>query len=233
MTAENLAAVASALADPTRARMLVALMDDRDWRTARELAQTAGVAASTATGHLHLLVSLGLLSERRRGRHRYVRLAGAHVAEVIEAVAALGNRPAAPVRGLRDASARAALARGRTCYDHLAGALGVAITDALVHQGQLDPESLGLTPSGERWLTEALESPFQPGRRTRARSCLDWTERRPHLAGAAGAHICAVFRHQDWVQPARHSRAVVLTPAGGNALRRLFGEQMALDWSCG
>lgn len=233
MTAENLAAVARAFADPTRAQMMVALMDERVWRTPRELAQAAGVAASTATGHLHVLVGLGLLSERRLGRHRYVRLAGAHVAEVIEAVAALGNRPAAPVRGLRDASARTALARGRTCYDHLAGRLGVAITDALVHQDLLDEESLGLTAPGEQWLTEALETPFRPGRRTRARSCLDWTERRFHLAGAAGAHISAVFHRREWVRPVRHSRAVVLTPAGGDALRRLFGEQMVLDWPSG
>lgn len=229
MTAENLAAVASALADESRARMLVALMDERAGKSARELAQIAGVAASTATEHLNRLVGLGLLSESRQGRHRYVRLAGPHIAEALEAVAALGNQPAAPVSGLRASSAKAALARARTCYDHLAGALGVAITDALVNRGLLDEGSLALTSSGEAWLDEALESPFQPGRRPSTRACLDWTERRPHLAGAAGAHISTVFHDRQWVQPIRGSRAVVLTPAGDDAFHRLFGARISLD----
>ncbi len=227
MTVENLVSVASALADPTRARMLVALMDQRVWRTARDLAQVAGVAASTATGHLNHLVDLGILLERRRGRYRDVRLAGPHVAEVIEAVAALGNRPDAPVLGLREASIKAALARGRTCYDHLAGMLGIAITDALVRSRLLTHESLTLTAEGEAWLSEALGSPFQPGRRQPSRACLDWTERRPHLAGAAGAHISTVFHERQWVRPTGSSRAVLVTPTGNDALRRLFGGKIS------
>ena len=218
------------MAHTSRARMLVALMDERTWKSVSDLAQIAGVAVSTATGHVNLLVHRGLLSERRVGRNRYVQLAGTHVAEALEAVAALSDQPAMPVSGLRAVSRRAALAHARTCYDHLAGALGVAITDALVTQRLLDEESLVLTAAGERWLSDALEHPFRPGRRTPARACLDWTERRPHLAGAAGAHICSVFLDRQWVRPARGSRAVALTAEGRDALHRLFGAQMALDW---
>lgn len=230
MTAENLAAIASALAHPTRARMLIALMDVRTWRSASDLAQIAGVAASTATGHLNLLVDRGLLSERRDGRHRHVQLAGPRVAEALEAVAALGDRPAPPVTGLRAVSAKAALARARTCYDHLAGELGVAITDALVSQGLLEEESLALTAPGVAWMAEALDSPFRAGRRSPTRACLDWTERRSHLAGAAGAHLCTVFHDRQWVRPVRDGRAVLVTRAGNDALHRLFGTRIALDW---
>lgn len=221
--------VAGAMAQASRARMLVALMDERTWKTVSDLAQIAGVAMSTATGHVNLLVDRGLLHERRVGRNRYVHLAGTHVAEVLEAVTARGEQPATPVSGLRAVSRRAALARARTCYDHLAGALGVAITDALVAQRLLDEESLVLTTAGENWLSDALELPFRPGRRTPSRACMDWTERRPHLAGAAGAHLCSVFHDRQWVRPARGSRAVTLTADGRGALHRLFGAQIDLD----
>ncbi|GAB3707691.1 ArsR/SmtB family transcription factor [Nocardiopsis oceani] len=226
MTAENLVSVAAALADGTRARILVALMDGRAW-TARELARHTGVAPSTATGHLNRLVDSGLLVEHRQGRHRYVQLAGTRIAEVVESVAALGNQPTAPVRGLREASVNTQLARARTCYDHLAGALGVTITDALVQQRVLVAESLALTDEGMTWLSEDLGAPFAPGRRPATRACVDWTERRVHLAGAVGAHIAAVFHERLWVRPARSSRAVVVTPAGGQALERLLGIEHA------
>lgn len=201
--------------------MLVALMDGRAW-TARELAHAAGVAAPTATGHLNRLVGAGLLHEHRQGRHRYVQLAGPEVAQALESVAALGNQPARPVRSLREASITSALSKGRTCYDHLAGTLGVAITEALIERSVLT-ESLAMTTHGSSWLNGTLGPLPTFGRRPATRACLDWTERRVHLAGGLGAHIAAVFRERRWVRPAKNSRAVVLTPAGTDALQQLFG----------
>ncbi|MGX1703481.1 ArsR/SmtB family transcription factor [Microbacterium sp. NPDC055357] len=221
VTAENLASVAAAMADTTRARMLVALMDGRAW-TARELAQQASVAASTATEHLNRLVGSGLLAERRQGRHRYVQLAGANVAGALEAVAALGHRPPEPIRSLRQASINAALAHARTCYDHLAGALGIGITDGMVERGILTEESLDLTPHGAAWFHDTLHAPYEPARRTATRACLDWTERRVHLGGAVGAHIASVFLERHWVRKSQSSRAIVVTPTGGAALQQLL-----------
>lgn len=229
MTAECLAAVASAMADSTRARMLIALMDGRAW-TAKELAAHAGVAPSTATEHLNRLVTVGLVSERRQGRHRYVELVDAGVAEVLESLAVLGEQPSTPPRGMREAVINSALARGRTCYDHFAGRLGVTITEALLRRGLLD-ESLALTTDGRQWLTDALGSPFEPGRRAATRACLDWTERRRHLAGAAGAHIATAMFTQGWVRRIGSSRAVVVTPAGSAGLERLLGIEAATQFS--
>jgi len=229
MTAECLAAVASAMADSTRARMLIALMDGRAW-TAKELAVHAGVAPSTATEHLNRLVTVGLVSERRQGRHRYVELVDAGVAEVLESLAVLGEQPSTPPRGMHEAVINSALARGRTCYDHFAGRLGVTITDALLRRGLLD-ESLALTTDGRQWLTDALGSPFEPGRRAATRACLDWTERRRHLAGAAGAHIATAMFTQGWVRRIGSSRAVVVTPAGSAGLERLLGIEAATQFS--
>jgi hypothetical protein len=161
----------------------VALLDGRAW-TATELARHAGVSASTATEHLHALVRGKLLAEERQGRHRYVRLAGPHVAELVESLAAM----AAPERtkppgSLSVAGRRQALARARTCYDHLAGAVGVAITDAMIKRRLLDAEhGLGLTGAGASWLGDRGITVPADTRRASVRSCLDWTERRPVLA---------------------------------------------------
>lgn len=135
--APRLAALASLIADETRAACLLALLDGRAW-TAGELARHAGVAASTASEHLGKLVAGGLLAEERQGRHRYLRLADAQVAQLLEGLAGYavpdgGERPPT----LRAASARTAMARGRTCYDHLAGRLGITVTDAMVERGLL------------------------------------------------------------------------------------------------
>ena len=227
MTAPALARLAALLADDTRAAFCLALLDGRAW-TAGELAARAGVAPATATGHLHKLVAAGLLSEQRQGRHRYVRLAGPQVAHLIEDLAAHLPPAPAPARTLRAATASAALARGRTCYDHLAGSLGVAVTDALERTGRLSRDAgFALTPAGLRWL-DGLP-PVRASRRPLVRSCLDWTERREHLAGAAGASVCAYLIGQGWVARVGTGRAVRVTPAGGPALTELFGTDAA--WS--
>lgn len=156
-TGAALAGLAGLLADRTRATICLALMDGRAW-TASELARAAGVAPSTATEHLNLLVSGGLLTEVRQGRHRYVRLAD-DAAELVELLAAAAPTEAQatagpPVRSLTAAHRRRALAAARTCYDHLAGALGVAVTDAMTTRGLLSwDRGLTLTDDGDRWLS--------------------------------------------------------------------------------
>ncbi|MGK5678424.1 ArsR/SmtB family transcription factor [Actinoplanes sp. URMC 104] len=223
-SASDLAALAALLADETRAAMCLALLDGRAW-TAGELARHAGVAPSTATEHLHRLVEGGLLAEQRQGRHRYVRLADDATAHLIEDLAArLEPRPA-PVTGLRAATASAALRRGRTCYDHLAGRLGVALTDAMTAAGMLDQDGgFALTPYGKEFLASEVgiaPDRLRATRRPLARGCLDWTERRPHLAGVAGARLCETLLERRWVIRIGSGRAVRLTPAGGDALASL------------
>ncbi|WP_020670097.1 ArsR/SmtB family transcription factor [Amycolatopsis nigrescens] len=229
--AAELAKLAGLLADNTRAEFCLALLDGRAW-TAGELAAHARVAPSTATEHLNRLLAGGLLAERRQGRHRYVQLASPQVAELVEGlVAHLG-----PVRGepknLRSATAAAALARGRTCYDHLAGRLGVAITDAMTDAGLLNQtDGFALTEDGAAWLTGPLgadPAALRGGRRPVARACLDWTERRTHLAGVAGAHLCLRFQQNGWVRRTGSTRAIRVTPAGETALRELLGLDPAM-----
>lgn len=226
-----LAGLAGLLADGTRATICLALMDGRAW-TASELARAAGVAASTATEHLNLLVSGGLLTEVRQGRHRYVRLAD-DAAELVELLAAAAPSEAAsgsgpgsgpPVRSLTAAHRRRALAAARTCYDHLAGALGVAVTDAMTARGLISwDRGLTLTDDGDRWLSTLAGAWPPASRRPLVRSCLDWTERRPHLAGAAGAALCSHAVDAGWVVRSRRSRALRITDLGRAALRDQLG----------
>jgi len=221
--AKALAGFASLLPDPTRAAFCLALLDRRAW-TAGELARLAGVAAPTASEHLNRLLAGGLVTERRQGRHRYVELAGEGVAHVVETLLAAATPPDPP-RTLRASNAAAALARGRTCYDHLAGRLGIAVTDALASHGLLDRTAgLSLTPAGRAWFTTELAiSPDRlRGSRPLVRECLDWTERRPHLAGRAGALICETFLARGWLTRIGSGRAVLPTPSGEEALRTLL-----------
>lgn len=222
----DLAGLARLLADDTRAVFCLALLDGRAW-TAGELARHAGVAPSTTSTHLDRLIAGGLLVEHRQGRHRYVRLAGAHVAQALEDFTAPLASTYSPPPSLRAATVTAALARGRTCYDHLAGRLGVEITDAMTRAGLLTQRTgFAVTEAGLDWLADTVG--FDPGalgrsRRPLARACLDWTERRPHLAGVAGAHIRQHLLDQRWIARIGSSRAVRVTPAGAEALRRLLG----------
>jgi DNA-binding transcriptional ArsR family regulator len=218
----GLAAVAGLLADGTRAAFCVAMLDGRAW-TAAELARHAGVAAPTATGHLNMLVDGGLLAQERQGRHRYVRIADPEAAELIEALAGRAPRTAPAPRSLTAACRDQALARGRTCYDHLAGTLGVAITGAMTGRGLLGwSRGLELTGDGAAWLA-GLGITVPAGRRPLVRSCVDWTERRPHLAGAAGAALCAHAFGAGWVTRVGGGRAVAVTRAGEDALREHLG----------
>ncbi|MFD0308772.1 ArsR/SmtB family transcription factor [Streptomyces sp. NPDC127119] len=222
--AAGLAALASLVADETRAGFLLALLDGRAW-TAGELARHAGIAPSTASEHLDKLVAGGLLTEERQGRHRYVRLADARVAQLVEDLAAQVS-PAAAVqpRTLREAGAGSAMARGRTCYDHLAGRLGIAVTDALTGLGLLRQDTgFALTDEGVAWFEDVGIPLVRTGRRPLARACLDWTERRPHLAGIAGAALCHHALTTNWCVRIGSERAVKVTTTGEQALAHLLG----------
>ncbi|MFG2555123.1 ArsR/SmtB family transcription factor [Streptomyces sp. NPDC048581] len=222
--APQLARLAALIADETRAACLLALLDGRAW-TAGELARHAGVAASTLSEHLGKLVAGGLLAEERQGRHRYVRLADARVAQLVEDLAAqVAPGTARRPRNLRESSAGSAMARGRTCYDHLAGRLGIAVTDALTVRGLLRQDTgFALTDAGVGWFGAVGIRLDRSGRRPLARACLDWTERRPHLAGVAGAALCRHVLEVGWCVRIGSERAVKVTPSGERALGELLG----------
>jgi DNA-binding transcriptional ArsR family regulator len=208
---------AALVGDPTRAAFLTALSGGVAM-PATELAQRAGVTASTASVQLAKLVDGGLLEAERNGRHRYYRLRSEDVAAALESLAALA--PPTKARSLKQARIGADLRAARTCYDHLAGVLGVALFDALLRERVLNTE-LEPTAAGRRTLRE-LGIELEPGtsRRPYARRCLDWSERRHHLAGALGAALAARFFELGWIERTGSSRAVRVTPRGREALAR-------------
>lgn len=217
----DLASLGALLADRTRATICLALLDGRAW-TASEVARLAGVAPSTATSHLNRLVAGGLLAQERRGRHRHVRLADSGIAEMIEALAARAPRRLVPVRSLTAARRHRAVGFARVCYDHLGGSLAVAMTDAMTARGLLSWESgPALTASGAAWLS-GLGIADAAGR-PHVRTCLDWTERRPHLAGAVAAALFHRALEASWLVPGDGSRVVRLTERGRDAFRRHLG----------
>ncbi|TCO60923.1 ArsR/SmtB family transcription factor [Actinocrispum wychmicini] len=224
MTAPDLARLATLLADGTRASICMFLLDGRAW-TAGELARTAGVAPSTATEHLNHLIAGGLLVERRQGRHRYVQLAGPHTAELIESMASYAPAQPRPTT-LRGVTVANALAQGRTCYDHLAGRLGVQVTAAMVDRGLLGGEGgFTLTDAGDQWLTGlGIDvAGLRRAKRPFVRECLDWTERVSHLAGGVGAAVCQHFFDAGWITRTGTHRAVRLTDPGRHAVRDHLG----------
>jgi len=228
-----MAEVAALVGDPTRAIMLDQLMGGRAL-TATELAIAASIAAPTASGHLAKMVDARLLAVLKQGRHRYYRLASPRVARMLEGimeVAATDMPPRYRPRTPRDE----ALCRARSCYDHLAGRIAVAIADALVARGAvtMDEEGATITAGGGAILMGLgldLASLPSVSKRPVCRACLDWTERRPHLAGSLGAVIARHCIDSGWLTRRRDSRALTITEAGYEGLNRLFGiERARLD----
>jgi DNA-binding transcriptional ArsR family regulator len=227
------AQVAALAGDPARAAMLHALMDGRAL-TASELAHVAGVAPQTASGHLARMTAIGLLVPEKQGRHRYHRLASAAVARMMESIMQVAA-DLEPKRRLTVGPRDAALRAARTCYDHLAGRLGVALTDALVGRRyvELAPDGGLLTGGGLAFLSrigiDAEILTAQRGKRSGrvlCRPCLDWSERRPHLAGAVGAALCTHCFGKGWLRRIEGTRAVAVTPKGQRVFREQFGAQI-------
>jgi DNA-binding transcriptional ArsR family regulator len=218
----DLARIAALIGQPARAAMLGGLLGGR-WLTATELARLAGVARPTASEHLARLVDSGLVRRRRSGRHQYHALAGPEVAGALEGLERLAARPLPADRGL--SPGERALRFARTCYDHLAGRLGVLVSDTLVEQGMVSATGSEVTPAGESLLRE-LDidvDALRRARRTYVRFCLDWSERRDHLAGAVGAAITDAFLERGWIARMPGTRAVRLTLRGREGLYRRLG----------
>ena len=219
----NIAAVGALVGDPARARMLTVLMDGRA-RTAKELAYGAGITPQTASSHLAKLLRARLLAMERQSRHRYFRLATPTVAHAVEAMMAVSPaRPRATVADLPLDGLRLA----RTCYDHLAGRLGVMVTEAMVRRRFLTRSGRDflLTAPGERFLDRlGVDVGKSRGeRRAFARQCLDWSERRAHLAGSLGAAVARRCLDLRWVHAVAEERTLTLSAQGQRELRTWFG----------
>jgi DNA-binding transcriptional ArsR family regulator len=215
------AEIAALAGDPARAGMLHALMDGRAL-TASELAYVAGITPQTASAHLARMATAGLLSIEKQGRHRYHRLASLAVAQMMESIMQVASGPHSTrkprVVGPRDAALRTA----RTCYDHIAGRLGVALADALVGHGRVELAGDGgwVTDIGVEFfgrigidLDAMVTRSGSRSARILCRPCLDWSERRPHIAGRIGAALCVHSLGQGWIRRIKETRAVTITAA--------------------
>lgn len=220
----RIAATAFLLGDPARANMLAALMDGRAL-TAKELAYAAHVSPQTTSGHLGKLTEAGLLTPHRQGRHRYYRLASPLVGQMLEGIMAVAASVDATIPERRGTwRGGEALRTARTCYDHLAGRLGVALADSLCERGHvaLTEDGGEVTDTGHRFLRMFGAEP-EPGRRAFCRPCLDWSERRPHIAGRLGAALACRCFELGWIARQRDTRAVAITEAGRNGFAEQFG----------
>jgi DNA-binding transcriptional ArsR family regulator len=232
--------IGTLLADRARCRVLMALNDGRAL-PASVLATEAGIARSTASSHLGKLTDAGLLHVETHGRHRYYRLAGAHIGELLEKLTQIA--PARPVRSLREGTRAAQLRAARTCYDHLAGVLGVSIMASMLRLGYLtggdgvfradepgrdkvigygNDVDYSLTPAGRDFLRE-LDVVIPDGSRRLIRYCVDWSEQRHHLAGALGRSMLTRFLGAGWILRRETGRSVQVTPAGRAVLADKLG----------
>jgi DNA-binding transcriptional ArsR family regulator len=224
----DVAAAAALIGEPARATLLLALMEE-EALPARELAARASVAPSTASGHLSELLNGGLVRDERRGRHRYFQLAEPAVAAALEALAVIA--PPRPVRTLREATVSDAIRSARTCYDHLAGRLGVELAAALERERILmyREEEYTLGPMAKSRLGDLGIDVDELARQRRplVRSCLDWSERRRHVAGALGAAVASRLFELGWLRRRPTNRSVEVTVVGRARLAAVFG----LDFS--
>jgi DNA-binding transcriptional ArsR family regulator len=220
----ELAEIANLMGDVSRANILGALMDGRAL-TALELSLAAGVTPQTASSHLGKLLSANLLAVEKQGRHRYYRLASSQVARTLEAVMALTVN--APPRHRAKSRIDDELRAARMCYDHIAGRIGVGIADALIGRGHVafEGDAGEVTETGRPFFAKLgidLTPPVK-GRRVYCRSCLDWSERRAHIAGHVGAQIAQFCFERKWLARKPASRALTTTPQGAKMLASAFG----------
>jgi DNA-binding transcriptional ArsR family regulator len=216
-----LASTAALIADPARAAMLTALLD-RQSKSAGELAMVAGVSAQSASMHLAQLLAGGFLRVSAEGRHRYYRMARPEIAHAIESLGAIST-----VQKYRPAGASRELCYARTCYDHLAGELAIRLADMMERKHFIrakNEREYEITSDGEKFLSDwqINVGELRKSRRNFARRCLDWTERRDHLAGAVGAAICKKMIEVRWITRDKKSRAVHVTHAGQKELEGLL-----------
>jgi DNA-binding transcriptional ArsR family regulator len=205
----DIATVAALMADPSRAAVLAELTDGRALPPS-ELAEVAGVSRSTISEHLAKLERAGFLTVEKGGRNRYFRLAGPEIATAVESLAALA--PRVPVRSLKQSRRVGALGAARTCYGHLAGRLGVGITEAMLARDlvQREGEVFLLTDAGATWFRQlGITDPPRAGK-----ACNDWSERRPHVAGRVGVALTAHLFQLGWLQRTQRAREVRVTPEG-------------------
>lgn len=229
LTTSGLAETAALVGDPARANMLVALMDGRAL-TATELAAAAGITPQTASAHLARMTIAGLLVAERQGRHRYHRLASPAIAHMLEGIMAVAATPQASEGARRRVGPKdRAMRHARTCYDHLAGRLAVAVADRMVQRGHVEwsPDGGVVTEGGRLFLqTIGVDLEFTTVRAKRTplfcRPCIDWSERRPHIAGAVGAALLSACFSRDWLRRVDSSRVVQVTPRGRQALSNAF-----------
>lgn len=223
-TGDDISALASILADPTRAKVCVTLMDGCAW-TPGELAHQIDVSPQAMSSCLAHLEDAGAITRIRQGRHHYVRLSGEHMARIVESLgAAAGPRRAHPV-GYRQVRADRRLQAARTCYTHIAGRLGVALADAMNAQGLIETsdDAMRLTLAGTAWFAD--QGIMLPTAQARIRACLDWTERRMHIAGPAGIGLCRRLLELDVIRRSIPRRALTVTPSG----QHWFEDHLGLD----
>lgn len=231
MATPNIVEVASLIGDPSRAAMLMNLLGGKAL-PASELARAARVTPQTASSHLAKMVEGGLLVHQSYGRHKYYRLASAEVGQVLEALNAIA--PPKPVRSLRESDQSKALHFARACYDHIAGAVGVALTDRVLELGLMREEGRDfvVTTDGAKWFRDFgidLDE-IRRGRRHFARQCLDWSERRHRLAGALGAAVTSRLFGLGWIDRIPGGRAIRVTEHGFRGLSQEFGITFGDDW---
>lgn len=222
---EKFVALSGLICEPNRARMLWNLLDGRAY-TAGELALVADISRTSASNHLFRLLEAGLLKVESQGRHRYYSFSGPEVAYVVEALANLSGEHST-TRETGSISRNNGIKFCRSCYDHLAGRVGVSLSNALVNKGYLIESASGyaVTDDGWRWASGFgfHETEAKKSRRPVTRQCLDWSERKPHLAGLLGAKILDMMLREGWLRKVQFSRELVLTYKGKRNMQEAFG----------
>ena len=227
----NLSTVASLVSDPSRAAILTVLMDNR-FHSAGELSYMAQIKPQTTSFHLAKMIDANLITADKQGRHRYFRIQSPEVAKIMETLLTLS--PPAKVRSLKQASEDKAIRHARTCYDHIAGTLGVQLTDFFLKKGLIldNNDEFLLSEAGEFFLTSlGIDiSKVRKKRRSFSHKCLDWSERRYHLAGALGYALLELSLANSWLERLEKTRALRITPKGKSAFQDIFLIDNIVNW---